>query len=497
MLDTSITYSVLWHLVFSALFIFSISSGIIGFYSKQKTFIYYSLYSFFLLLYIALKLPYKLSFISDLYESKWSIINWYLQSIYYTFYFLFFLYFLNINKHFPTTHTYFRIGLGIIFTISCCFFLASLSLSNVQLYEGFYFYSFIPIVTLMAIFAIYKATKTEGKLKYFFISGSIVYLLSAFTSLFISLLIKNNYSSTLLEELAKFGGLFYFFIGILIENFLFTLGLAYKVKEINQKLILGFLENEKLKNNLNQQLENELKKKEKEVKKLIKKAQEKKLLQLKTEYEVKISKLQLTTLHSQMNPHFLFNALNSLKVFLIDNKTNEAITYLNTFSKLIRKILETSHAEVVSLAEEIEIIKLYTHIEKTRMDVDLTIIISNKDNINLETIKLPSLVLQPFVENAIWHGLSQKPGKKKVELKIFKHKNQQPILHIEDNGIGRNLSKKENSIGVTKNKSLGIQITKERLKHYNTKEKVHYHFDIVDLKDSNGNPSGTRVVFHF
>ncbi|MBU2997640.1 tetratricopeptide repeat protein [Cellulophaga baltica] len=216
--------------------------------------------------------------------------------------------------------------------------------------------------------------------------------------------------------------------------------------------------------------------------------------QFQLKSEKKLLTLEQTMLRSQMNPHFLFNSLNSIKLYIINNETKNAVYYLNKFSKLVRKILEASTLKEISLSDELETIELYMNIENIRFSNEIDFQIKVEKNIDTEHIKIPSLILQPFLENAIWHGLSSKIGEKKIRLDVFSKDDYFNIITITDNGIGRGASEviKENK--VLKRKSIGINITKERL--YNFSKDYHNSFDveIIDLYDNTDTPCGTKVV---
>ncbi|MGS0525604.1 sensor histidine kinase [Zobellia nedashkovskayae] len=122
----------------------------------------------------------------------------------------------------------------------------------------------------------------------------------------------------------------------------------------------------------------------------------------------KVLTLEQSMLRSQMNPHFLFNSLNSIKLYIINNEQKNAVHYLNKFSKLVRKILESSSMREIPLAEELETVDLYMNIENIRFSNEIDFKIRVDKNIDTHTVKIPSLILQPFLENAIWHGLSPK-----------------------------------------------------------------------------------------
>ncbi|MBG7612058.1 histidine kinase [Polaribacter sp. BAL334] len=208
----------------------------------------------------------------------------------------------------------------------------------------------------------------------------------------------------------------------------------------------------------------------------------------------KIDELALISLRSQMNPHFIFNALNSIKHYIINNETKNAAHYLTKFSKLIRKILEASNSKEITLQEELETIELYISIENIRFsnEIDFQIIINEK--IKLNTIKIPPLILQPFLENAIWHGLSTKQKDKKIFISIDKKDNKHIVISIEDNGIGRKAAEKIKLEKSIKRKSIGIHLTKNRLSNFVKSYKNDYTIIYKDLEDDFKNSLGTRVV---
>ena len=138
--------------------------------------------------------------------------------------------------------------------------------------------------------------------------------------------------------------------------------------------------------------------------------------------EKKILTLEQDMLRSQMNPHFIFNSLNSIKLYIINNEKENAVYYLNKFAKLIRKILMASSEKEIPLSDELDTMKLYMNIENIRFSNAIEFKILIDENVNTHNIKVPSLIIQPFLENAIWHGLSSKEEDKKIELKVEKNK---------------------------------------------------------------------------
>ncbi len=200
----------------------------------------------------------------------------------------------------------------------------------------------------------------------------------------------------------------------------------------------------------------------------------------KEEQKRKLRELELTAIRSQMNPHFLFNALNSVQNLVQQNKGREAHLYLSDFAGLIRKVLNNSEKEEVSLAEELEMIEQYLNLEKLRFDFDFRISIAPE--IDRHNTLVPSLLLQPFVENAVIHGLQNKQGEKQLLVEVVKAESGVKIS-IEDNGIGRAASKE---IAKTKN-GKGTKLMRERLEILQEKQGEKYTLKIVDLD------VGTRV----
>ena len=210
--------------------------------------------------------------------------------------------------------------------------------------------------------------------------------------------------------------------------------------------------------------------------------------------EKKILMLEREALQSQMNPHFVFNALNSIKLYIIKNEQKNAVYYLNKFSKLIRSILESSKTKEVSLSEELKTMALYMSIENIRFSNEIDYIENIDKAINLDKVKIPPLILQPFLENAIWHGLSSKKGEKYVILKVSKSSSDYFQIDIEDNGIGRNQALKIKKSKSLKRKSIGIELTKQRLRNFADGFQNNYELVYTDLINKQGKPKGTRVT---
>lgn len=204
------------------------------------------------------------------------------------------------------------------------------------------------------------------------------------------------------------------------------------------------------------------------------------------------AELEMKALRAQMNPHFIFNCLNSINRFIIGNDAEQAADYLTKFAKLIRIILEKSGHAFIPLMEELECLKLYMDLEALRFENPFLYKI-NSDGLDLESVKVPSLLIQPFVENAIWHGLNpnqSRTGKIMIDLRL---ENEILRCEISDNGIGLSGSALRKIKEQETKKSLGIELTKNRLRLADPTrlENLGVHFE--ELKDAEGNISGTCV----
>ncbi|MDT0295301.1 tetratricopeptide repeat protein [Mesonia ostreae] len=213
--------------------------------------------------------------------------------------------------------------------------------------------------------------------------------------------------------------------------------------------------------------------------------------QLKSERN--ILDLEQRLMRFQMNPHFIFNALNAIKLHVIQNEKKNAVYYLNKFSKLMRKILESSLSKQVPLTEELETVALYLQIENIRFNEQITSTIDIKTDYNLEEVPVPSLFLQPFVENSLWHGLLPKEeGEKVISISVLEQKNHL-LLEVKDNGIGRKQAAIAKSKKELRKKSVGITITKELLANFYKKHRYDFSISYTDLLDATNNSEGTLV----
>jgi len=203
-------------------------------------------------------------------------------------------------------------------------------------------------------------------------------------------------------------------------------------------------------------------------------------------FEKEAAHLETQALRSQMNPHFIFNALNSINAFIQRNEPDDASSYLTRFARVMRSVLENSRHATVPLHDDLETLRGYMDLERRRLQEKFDFTIRVHPDIDPQEVQVPPLVVQPFVENAIWHGITHKEGKGHITLAV-EPRGTQLLWIIEDDGVGRNAPKAQHTEKPTKKTSLGTAITRSRLDLVQKQHGGHAGFRYVDR------PTGTRV----
>ena len=340
-------------------------------------------------------------------------------------------------------------------------------------------------IILLNIVLLILAAKSKDPVKWFLFTG-IVSLLVLWCMPLLNLYAPPtdmNYELFLVINFA----IVFLMLGLVIEAICFSFALTYR-----SKLVL--LEKNKLQENYNQQLQAALQQRSTELEAQNKVVEAQKIKQVETAFEHKIAETEMIALRAQMNPHFIFNCLNSIKLYTLENDSQTASEYLTKFSQLIRLVLENSRSEKVTLQKELETLKLYIELEAMRFKDKVQYKINVVPHIDQQYIEIPPLLLQPYVENAIWHGLMHKPVGGNITIDIA-----QPteyLLHIEitDDGIGRQMAGQHKSKSATRQKSFGLKMTSERLDAINHIYQTKTEVQIVDLVDTEGNAAGTKVI---
>lgn len=226
------------------------------------------------------------------------------------------------------------------------------------------------------------------------------------------------------------------------------------------------------------------------IKKLQQKQQEE-IERIQLENELRLSRE--TALKSQMNPHFVFNVLNSIKSYIYKNDKQKASNYLNKFSDLIRTFLSMSNKPLISLADELKMLELYISMEAMLLQGDFSYQKNVDKNIILEQTKIPSLIIQPFIENAFKHGLHNKVGDKKLILSIFETEQNYITIEIIDNGIGRQAAQELKEAEELNHESFATAAIEKRIELLN-RNKQTVAVSINDLYDEYQQPNGTKVM---
>ncbi|HLO82837.1 MAG TPA: histidine kinase [Chitinophagaceae bacterium] len=204
--------------------------------------------------------------------------------------------------------------------------------------------------------------------------------------------------------------------------------------------------------------------------------------------------LEAKALRAQMNPHFIFNCLNSIKSLIQGDEKHKAIDYLTTFSKLIRTLFQNSDKRQISLFDEIETCRLYIQLEAMRLDGKLCYNIEIVPGIDLKSVMVPALIIQPFIENAIWHGIVPKNGGT-INISITQLKDV-IVCEVDDDGIGRELSKLNKPVTSVIHKSQGLRLSQARIDLEKKLNDSHASIKIID-KYEDDNAKGTVVVLTF
>ncbi|MCM2301907.1 MAG: histidine kinase [Flavobacteriaceae bacterium] len=315
---------------------------------------------------------------------------------------------------------------------------------------------FYVINFLLLLYVVYFILATHQKIKSvnyvlstLFILGTLSLLILSSFSIFLATSdLKNYFQSNGINEQA------FIYFGAAIEIFVFAIILGHRITS---------MENEEVAINL-------------------------KLVRQTAETE----ELRMEMLKSQMNPHFIFNMLNSINSLIIKNQVENASDYITKFSRFIREILNSSRKNSMSLADELNIIKLYIVLEQARVEGGFSYEVIIEDNISPNFIHIPPMFLQPFIENAIWHGLAHKQGDKKLIIKLIKQ-NEFYLLEVIDNGVGYKKGIEIAQKRMVKSSGLAVQIVKNRLQSLYKNETT----DVVIEDLTNETTSGTRVTFKF
>ncbi|MGB3343760.1 MAG: histidine kinase [Aequorivita sp.] len=419
-----------------------------------------------------------------------------LQFIFIGFYIFFILHLLTINRYDKLLAKTLKIFGAFCFVYAVARFGVDFNFENWE-FRGYLFRAVRIIVIPLNLFLIFWIIyKVKHPLIVYFIVGQSAFFIGASLSSYI-----------IFSGLHVVPGGFFNFphsaniifqIGLLIEVFCFSLALSENIsllqkdkEKAREQLISQLQKNRHLQEGMNLELDKMVNEKTEELIQLYTKMEKNKEAQIKSSFNQKLRELEMAALRSQMNPHFLFNSLNAIKHLIMTSRNEDAELYLDKFSNLLRSILVNSSREVISVEEELEILELYLTLESHRMDSDFKYYIEYSSREALWEYKIPPLLLQPFVENAIWHGL-QPSLKQQKRLTIRFDTTENLKIEIEDNGVGRKASNLKQKL----HKSMGMDITKERITLFNHLHTESIHLQTIDLEENNI-AKGTKIILTY
>lgn len=277
----------------------------------------------------------------------------------------------------------------------------------------------------------------------------------------------------------------------------YRLKTAYKERtEAQQELILQLQRNEQLARTLNEELEQMVRSRTDEIREKSLQLEHEKEKILIAEFDKQIAEAQLTALNAQMNPHFIFNCMNSIQKYILKNERTRALDFLQHFSDLMRCVLDNSTKPKVQLDDEIHMLEKYILLEQQRLDHKFDFAIEVASDLQTDFFEIPGMIIQPYIENAIWHGLMNKSGRGLLRVR-FDKVNHAIRCEIEDNGVGRAKASETGPQDQAKRKRYGMSISQRRLELLHKENQDIPDIRIEDLYDDHHQPAGTRVSLYF
>lgn len=465
----------------------------------DRSYLYFAAYILGLILFFALRLeskPYQLSFFH-----RWPMLKYYwdipgLLCCFYLMYLLFGNAFLNLRERYPfmeRVFTWVAAGVGglIIFCVYCIF--------TEQYHLPTIIYSYVYFGTLTPLLAVFVALARRSRhhpLVRFFLFGSVCLYLACLGSFLMH--VKPLGLLSALGELAAPTMLL--IGGVLLQAMFFLAGLSYRNKLVHlertrtQELLIKQLnKNKELQHKLNEQLEELVKEQTTEILRRKQELEEQRKKQLETEYDKKLTEIELKAIRAQINPHFIFNCLNSIQLFVMQRDYEYAQKYLSDFSYLIRKTLDFSRRNFISLADEITYLNTYLGLEKMRFENRMEYEILVDPDIATAELEIPAMLLQPYVENAVKHGMSgttQPIGRLLIRFTLTAADMLECV--IEDNGIGITRAKAMRSLP-RHHQSSGMEISFNRAELLNKMYHTEIQIEIIDKSLTDDTESGTIV----
>jgi len=433
-------HSEIYSWIRGGLFILFLYHFLIFFQNKNRLYLYYSLYL------LAITTYFLLDLVTEDTKSVLKFLSFPIQFLAFAAYFALSRYLFDLKNHLINWDKYFSIAIKVLLILAPLFAVTGYYFGNV--FQVRIFKMVAPGLIIFTFYSYFMVVrKIEDKYSIYFVIASLIYIflgIFSFSELFIG---RDYYINRGVQPM------FFVYLGAFIQSIIFSVIIGIIIKRIQQKS------------------------KDAEIRLAVK---------LK-----EMEELKMTALQSQMNPHFLFNSLNSINNFVIKSEVEKASDYITKFSKLIRAILNSSSSPTSTLFEELGILALYVKLEQMRVTGGFDFIVETDENLDLDKIKVPSLFLQPFIENAIWHGIMKKEGDKEIRLTITQ-KEGSVLCEVLDNGIGYKKTQEVTNLSV-KRKFYGAEATESRIKMLYKNTDVHIETNDISTPEQ----TGTLVTIKF
>ncbi len=492
-------FSLIYFAGLSMVFIFI---GMMYVFNRETVYFYYMFYLFFQLLYSLIAYPeHPLEFINiaRYYPEMSILLTETVQFIFIGFYVFFIYKLLDISK-ISVLGKIVRIFAWLCFLYAIGVFIFYLNDIDLRAKSLTFVISRIVVMPINLALIIWILFKVKHKLINYFVIAHLFFFVGALIAVYIAFTgLKTNPESIFYFENSAD---MVFQAGLLGEVICFSFALSLRVRLIQKErrdtvraYIEQLKENEKIQQEMNEELDKKVNEKTEELLQVYLDIEKQRKLELQREFDQKLKEMETMALRSQMNPHFLFNSMNAIKHLIMKESLEDAMHYLDNFSILLRSVLQNSKYDAITVEEELEVLKLYLSMEKIRLGDEYSFEIKVEKNEELSMYAIPSLLLQPIVENAIWHGLIPS-AKEKKELIISFEIQDTLVISIRDNGIGRSKSSEKESEDFEIHQSLGLKILRDRLALFNHFQETKIKMDIIDLEENNA-PSGTLVTFTY
>ena len=468
--------------------------------TRDSLYLYYGLYLGGVALYFTLKTDslFFMGYWVDGFPKTSSLINEPLQLLYTALYIRFSMGLLRVREYDPRLHRFLTIFWPGLIGYAFLTLVVSGIVWQREFEQLLLIFDRVILLVFNVAMLIRVVQKNRSPLLIYFLSGNAFFITGVVLSTLTSL---GMIDKSLYTTLAPIN---FFQVGVLCEIMCFSFALGYNVRLLerernnNQQAFIAQLHlNQEITEKSNRELTEKLDERTREIMAMSEAMQTQKEAHLRSEFEFQLGEMEMQALRAQMNPHFIFNSLNTIRYFVLNNENDKASDYLGKFARLLRMVLQNSRENTISLSEELEALRLYLEIESRRFGESFGYRIMVPEDLDTDGIIVPPLLLQPFAENAIWHGLLHSPNSnKQLTVRVSEEKDF-CLFVIEDNGIGRQKALQMKSRSAHVKKSFGMQITSKRVELFNKSFSSQIQISVNDLMGSDGEVAGTSVEIRY